>query len=309
MDHPREDATYRRSYPCTRFFTGRVQRNPADGGRWRPPQNRDQHVTRRSAYGTPGERRPGMTPVGPGWHPEAVANDDLDTLLAEQRAYYRARADEYDATYPLDEGHDADARQQFVAALEAHAPFGRVLELACGTGQWTVELARHASTVTAVDSSPEALAICRQRVNVPHVSLVQADLFAWWPQQRYDLVFFAAWLSHVPPQRFDAFWELVADCLSPGGRVFVIDELSAGSTVELAQLRGEPAPAVQRRLTTGESYRAVKVYYEPDDLRARLTALGWDSEAREVGWRYYWAIASKAGPTDAASAGRPVAVR
>jgi trans-aconitate methyltransferase len=195
-----------------------------------------------------------------------------------------------------------------VAALEAHAPFGRVLELACGTGQWTVELARHASTLTAVDFSPEALAICRQRVDAPHVSLVHADLFTWQPQQRYDLVFFAAWLSHVPPQRFDAFWALVADCLTPGGRVFVIDELPAGSTVELAQLRGQPAPAVQRQLRTGESYRTAKVYYEPD-LRAKLAALGWDAEVREVGWRYFYATASKAGPTDPVSAAHPSAVR
>lgn len=234
--------------------------------------------------------------------------DELDTLLAEQRAYYCARAAEYDATYPLDARHDVDARQQFVRALQAYAPFGRVLELACGTGQWTVELARHAGTVTAVDSSPEALAICRQRVDMPHVSLVQADLFAWQPQQRYDLVFFAAWLSHVPPERFDAFWRLVADCLTPGGRVLVIDELPAGSTVERAAA-GQPASVVQRRLTTGESYRAVKVHYGPDALRARLAVLGWDAEVREVGWRYFWATASPAGPKSADADDRPAAVR
>ncbi len=233
-------------------------------------------------------------------HPVAMADDELDAVLAEQRAYYRARADEYDATYPLDESHDADARQQLVTALAAHAPFGRVLELACGTGQWTVELVRHASTVTAVDSSPEALTICRRRVDVPHVSLVQADLFAWQPHQRYDLVFFAAWLSHVPPQRFNTFWALVADCLTPGGRVFVIDELPAGSKVERAAA-DQPAPTVLRRLTTGESYRAPKVYYEPD-LRARLAALGWRAEVHEVGWRYFYATASRAGPTDPAVA-------
>ncbi len=236
-----------------------------------------------------------------------MSDDALDALLAEQRAYYRARADEYDATYPLDEGHDAGARRQLVAALETHAPFGRVLELACGTGQWTGELARHASTVTAVDSSTEALAICRQRVDKPHVSLVRADLFAWHPQQRYDLVFFAAWLSHVPPQRFDAFWALVANCLTPGGRVFVIDELPAGSTIEQAAA-GQPAPTVRRRLTSGESYRAVKVYYEPD-LRARLTVLGWHAEVRKIGWRYFYATASKARPDGPCFAGPPAAVR
>lgn len=237
-----------------------------------------------------------------------MSDDELDALLAEQRSYYRARANEYDATYPLDERHDGEARRQFVATLEARAPFGRVLELACGTGQWTVELARHASMVTAADSSPEALAICQQRVDTAQVSLVQADLFGWQPGQRYDMVFFAAWLSHVPPQRFHAFWALVADCLTPGGQVFVIDELPAGRTVELAQLPGQPAPAVHRRLTTGESYRTVKVYYEPDDLRARLAALGWHAEVHTVGWRYYWATASKVGPVGPVSTGHPAVV-
>jgi SAM-dependent methyltransferase len=91
-----------------------------------------------------------------------MADDEPEGLLAEQIAYYRARAGEYDATYPLDASAGADARARLLAALEALAPYGRVLELACGTGQWTIELVRQASAVTAVDASPEALAICRQ---------------------------------------------------------------------------------------------------------------------------------------------------
>jgi SAM-dependent methyltransferase len=186
----------------------------------------------------------------------------LEGLLAEQIAYYRARAGEYDATYPLDASADADARAELVAALEALAPYGRVLELACGTGQWTVELARHATAVTAVDAAREALAICRRRVEADHVHLVEADLFAWRPPERYDLVFFSAWLSHVPPQCFEVFWALVADCLAPGGRVFVIDELPAVAAVEhLAP--GQPCTA---------RYRAVATATEPSRSSTRPTS-------------------------------------
>jgi SAM-dependent methyltransferase len=222
------------------------------------------------------------------WHSAVMADDELEGLLAEQIAYYRARAGEYDATYPLDDGADADARAQLVAALEALAPYGRVLELACGTGQWTAELARHATAVTAVDASPEALAICRRRVDAAHVHLVEADLFAWRPPERYDLVFFSAWLSHVPPQRFDAFWALVADCLTSGGLAFVIDELPAVAAVE-RPAPGQPAPAVRREVASGESYRAVKVLYAPDELRARLGGLGWNADVWTVGWRFFCA--------------------
>ncbi|BCJ47477.1 hypothetical protein GCM10010168_18350 [Actinoplanes ianthinogenes] len=215
-----------------------------------------------------------------------MTDDALEGLLAEQVAYYRTRADEYDATYPLDVRADSQGREQLLALLEAQAPFGTVLELACGTGQWTVELARLAATVTAVDAAPEALAICRRRAGSAEVRLVEADLFTWRPRERYDLVFFSAWLSHVPPQRFAAFWTLVADCLAPGGRVFVIDELPAVGAVE-RPAPGQPAPAVQREVGGGAVFRAVKVLYAPDELRERLGELGWEAEVTTVGWRYF----------------------
>jgi demethylmenaquinone methyltransferase/2-methoxy-6-polyprenyl-1,4-benzoquinol methylase len=208
----------------------------------------------------------------------------LDALLAEQIAYYRARAGEYDATGAL----DVAARAELAAALEAFAPRGRVLELACGTGQWTAELARHATELTAVDASPEVLAINRERVGDPRVRYEQADLFAWTPPERYDVVFFSAWLSHVPPQRFDAFWALVGSCLTPDGRVFAIDELPAAAAGE-RPLEDAPAPAVERVLTSGARHRTVKVFYEPEELTRRLAALGWRVEVRTVGWRFFYA--------------------
>lgn len=219
-----------------------------------------------------------------------VPGDELVALLAEQTAYYRARAGEYDRTSPLP--FDPGSRAQLLAALEAFAPRGRVLELAGGTGEWTVELVKHASELTVVDSSPEMLALNQQRVSRADVHYLQADLFAWTPPARYDVVFFSAWLSHVPPQRFEDFWALVTACLNDRGRVFVIDELPAVAPHERS-IADAPAPAVERRLTTGAVYRTVKVLYEPDTLRARLAELGWDVEIRTVGWRFFYAAASR----------------
>jgi hypothetical protein len=94
-------------------------------------------------------------------------------LLADQRAFYRARAPEYDEWWQrrgrYDQGpHDAREWNRQVAqvtrSLDQLEPLGNVLELAGGTGWWSQYLAGRADGVTVVDSSPEALAINRQRV-------------------------------------------------------------------------------------------------------------------------------------------------
>src|SRR5207244_11771731 len=86
--------------------------------------------------------------------------------------------------------------------LARFRPVGRVLELACGTGLWTGRLAAHADHVTAVDAAPEALEIARMKVSAVNVDYVEADVFAWEPDRRYDVCFFSFWLSHVPGERF-----------------------------------------------------------------------------------------------------------
>jgi demethylmenaquinone methyltransferase/2-methoxy-6-polyprenyl-1,4-benzoquinol methylase len=215
-----------------------------------------------------------------------VSIDQPDAILAEQIAYYRERAGEYDEWFlrrgRYDQGPELN-RQWFAEvaevrqALERDAPYGRVLELACGTGWWTEQLARHATCITAVDASPEVVAINRRRVRSTAVSYEIADLFAWTPSAQYDLVFFGFWLSHVPAERFVAFWELVRGALAPGGRVFFIDSRYAQSSTARDQpLEGIDAVTLSRRLNDGREYRIVKVFYAPDELAHRLRGLGWD---------------------------------
>lgn len=214
----------------------------------------------------------------------------LEALLREQIDYYRARASEYDDWFlrrgRYDLGPELNAQwfaevAELAAALDAFAPRGDLLELACGTGWWTEHLARHAAGITAVDASPGVIELNRARVGSPRVRYLQADIFAWEPDRQYDVVFFSFWLSHVPPERFAPFWELVRRCLRPGGRVFFIDSLS-GSTgpVRDPWQAGPDGYTQRRRLNDGREYTVVKVYYRPADLAGRLRALGWDADVR-----------------------------
>lgn len=191
----------------------------------------------------------------------------LRLLLEEQITHYRAIAGEYEEHAIAFEGTD-----ELGVAIASFQPCGSVLDLACGQGTWTARLLSTADEVTAVDASPEMLAIAADRVASDRVRFVKADIFTWEPDQRYDAVFFGFWLSHVPLERFDFFWSLVARCLKPGGRVFFVDDAHR-SPDELVE--GEASTTIRRRLTDGTSHRIVKVPHHPGDLERRLGALGW----------------------------------
>lgn len=229
-----------------------------------------------------------------------MADDRLDELLREQIAYYRARAREYDEwflrTGRYDRGAELNRRwfdevAAVAAALDAFRPAGHVLELAAGTGLWTERLAQHAEHITALDASTEVLTINRARLNRsgtglaaapgPTIIYEQADIFTWQPRERYDVIFFSFWLSHVPCERFDAFWRTVRAALADGGRVFFIDSLYTDvSTARDHQLAGPEAASLRRRLNDGREYSIVKVFYRPDELCERLSALGWRADVR-----------------------------
>jgi len=210
----------------------------------------------------------------------SAGGGELGRLLDEQVSYYRSIAADY-----LNQGLDLPGGDELTDALETFQPTGSVLELACGPGVWTSQLVRHATDVTAVDASPEMLAIAAARVNDARVRFVQADLFTWRPDRRYDVVFFGFWLSHVPPECFESFWTLVADCLKENGRVFFADD-AFRTPDEL--IEGPLSSTIRRRLDDGTSYRIVKVPHRSSDLERRLRRLGWDIAVTSTSGPFYW---------------------
>jgi 2-polyprenyl-3-methyl-5-hydroxy-6-metoxy-1,4-benzoquinol methylase len=214
----------------------------------------------------------------------AVRSDELEPLLAEQVAYYRALAAEYD-----NHSIPAPGGSELATAVDSFHPTGSVLELACGSGLWTEQLLRHATSVTAVDAAPEMLAIASARVRDAKVRFIEANLFSWTPDRRYDVVFFAFWLSHVPLERIESFWSLVADCLKPQGRVFFIDD-AYRSPDEL--VNGESSSRIRRRLNDGTAYQIVKIPHQPAELEERLGRLGWRITITPTSGPFFWGAGS-----------------
>src|SRR5262245_20614709 len=216
-----------------------------------------------------------------------------ERILTEQIQYYRERASEYDEWFFRQGRYDRgpehrtrwlDEAAIVEASLRKVLPEGDVLELACGTGLWTRHLATGGRRVLAVDASPEPISLNPARVRSDAVDYVLADLFSWTPPpSSFDAVFFGFWLSHVPPECFDAFWKLVRTALKPNGIAFFVDSLFEQTSTAVNNPPVDESGIVLRQLNDGRSFRIVKVFYEPAVLERQLTERGWRGWVRSTG--------------------------
>ncbi|NJL69449.1 MAG: class I SAM-dependent methyltransferase [Oscillatoriales cyanobacterium RU_3_3] len=214
----------------------------------------------------------------------------MQNNLQEQVDYYRARASEYDEWFyrigRYDRGREINQRwfnevAVVKGALHDIGKFASVLELACGTGIWTAELLQIGETIDAFDAAPEVIEINRNKLHSDRVTYRQIDLFSWEPDREYDLVFFAFWLSHVPPNLVDEFLAKVYRSVRLGGQVFIADSLfEETSSAKNHILEDETNIRQNRKLNDGREFQVFKVYYSPDLLLEKLAKAGFKSEIK-----------------------------
>ncbi len=121
------------------------------------------------------------------------------------------------ARTPVDEG--------LIEIASAMAP-GKALDLGCGEGQNSIWLAQHGWIVNAVDMSPSAISEARALAAAFGVDrtivLDVADISAWRPVSRYDLVFCAFALPARGMGR-SRMLEMAAAAVAPGGTILLTD--------------------------------------------------------------------------------------
>jgi len=217
---------------------------------------------------------------------------DDDSIIKDQIEYYRLRASEYDEWHLRQGRYDRgeEHKRQWIkelgvveTALKKLEPFGDCLELACGTGLWTTRLTDGAESITAVDSSPEAIEINRAKIPEYPIRYEVADIFKWKPSRKFDFVFFGFWLSHVPEDKFESFWEMVNNSLKPGGRAFFVDSLQTQESTARDHAPINDSGVAERKLNDGREFKIVKIFYDSDKLMQRLNSMGWNGEVKTTG--------------------------
>ena len=205
-------------------------------------------------------------------------------------AYYAQRAASYERIYAKPE------RQADLRALEAQVAQAfvgrRVLEIACGTGWWTVQGAARAAHWRATDLNPETLAVARAKPGLPaSVRFQTSDAYTLddLADETFDAAFAGFWWSHVPLDRLPAWLALLHSRLQPGATVLMLDNRDVpGSSTPISRHDAEGNSYQRRPLDDGSSHEVLKNY---PTLASASAALG--PRAQGLCWieqPHYWLL-------------------
>ena len=153
----------------------------------------------------------------------------------------------------------------------------RVLEVACGTGYWTAQLARSAEHVLATDVGDEVLAVARERALPAQVAtFARADAFGLdRVDGRFDAAFAGFWWSHVPRARLPRFLSGLHARLERPARVLLVDNRYVeGSSTPISRTDGAGDTYQHRRLADGTTHEVRKNFPSPADVRRIIDAAG-----------------------------------
>ena len=207
----------------------------------------------------------------------------------EMSSYYAQRAAIYERVYLKPE------RQADLRALEAWLPpqFSgrRVLEVACGTGWWTLHGARDAAAWLATDINSETMDVARRKPLPANVELATVDAytFAELGSQTFDAAFAGCWWSHVALTRLQPWLATLHARLQPGARVVMLDNrYVAGSSTPLSRTDADGNSYQNRQLDDGSVHEVLKNFPTRDQAFAQLGPRAQDPQWTDYG--HYWVL-------------------
>lgn len=205
--------------------------------------------------------------------------------------YYRARAPEYEQIYYRDvpeRRKEIDDQCEYVRHIAMHKT---VLDLACGTGYWSRVASETAKEIVACDIAAEMIFQAKTKKYKCPVEFAVSDLYHLPFQSGFfDLIMLGFWLSHEPNQNYSALFDSITASLSPGGRLWLIDNNppAEGLQIDSAGTDEHGNNFKMRRLGNGDEYVILKNYFSQDRLESVLSARFRIIDL--IYKKYYWSV-------------------
>lgn len=134
-----------------------------------------------------------------------------------------------------------DPYGRFIREITAHCDISgkMILEVGCGQGRITRDLARHARRVVAIDPDEAALQTARSRINAENVAFLRClgESLAF-PAGCFEVVVYSLSLHHLPSEAMRASLAQAAGLLGEQGLIVVIEPGKNGTLIEAEERFG-----------------------------------------------------------------------
>ncbi|HEY0100435.1 MAG TPA: class I SAM-dependent methyltransferase [Pyrinomonadaceae bacterium] len=139
------------------------------------------------------------------------------------------------------------------AYLIAHIPeqCRQILEIGCGTGEFSRLLAPRAEKVLAIDLSPQMIRLAQERAKLyPNIDFVAGDVMACqFAENQFDCIATVTTLHHLP---LETILRKIRAALKPGGVFLCLDLYQRSNPTDLLfDVMAYPANLLLRLIKTG----------------------------------------------------------
>ena len=129
----------------------------------------------------------------------------------------------------------------YIQTINTHAPLAgaTILEIGCGTGRMTGDMAKYAANIVATDLDATVLEQAKRNITAQNVEFLHTpDSFADLPAQSFDLVIYTLSLHHISPDRMVDNLHHSGTLLKKEGKIVVIEPGDGGSFLEVKKRFG-----------------------------------------------------------------------
>ncbi|HEX2627542.1 MAG TPA: class I SAM-dependent methyltransferase [Chitinophagaceae bacterium] len=205
-------------------------------------------------------------------------------------SYYNDRAKEYEKVYA-----NPDEQEDLLAATTLfQTTFSNktILEIACGTGYWTEQIAKTATSVFATDINKSVADIAKARAIPGNVTIEVADMYDLNIDKRFEGLFGGFIWSHILLQDLDGFLQQLKKLLHPNASIVFIDSnMIEGAYHDLSRITktDEYGNTYQTRsLEDGTSHLVLKNFPAKEFLVEKLSAIA--TNIQYIKLKYYWIV-------------------
>jgi demethylmenaquinone methyltransferase/2-methoxy-6-polyprenyl-1,4-benzoquinol methylase len=166
-----------------------------------------------------------------------------------------------------------------------------ILEVACGTGHWTLEIAGIARSVFATDVNQEMVDLAQEKVQGKgNVRVEVADAYELGEVEgRFSGCFMGYFWSHVPCELASQLLARVREHLEPGSPLLMIDNRMVPAWEGRLTPKDEHGNTFFiRELPDGDELRLIKNFPTADELEAVLSPYAGEISFSE--FEYTWCV-------------------